>query len=430
MTIASIHQKFQASTGVSTDTRSVRQGNLFFALKGPTFNANLFAQEALKIGAAYAVVDDPAVVSDERYILVQDALKTLQDLAYYHRSTFGIPVIAITGTNGKTTTKELTQAVLGSDRPTLATLGNLNNHIGVPLTLLRLQAEHRIAIIEMGANKPGDIAELCSIAAPTHGMITNIGKAHLEGFGSYEGVMRTKTELYRYVQEQKGCLFVNADDALLMEQSVGIERFTYGRSPWSNTVGRATGKGPFLGLAFQGRDMRDHDVKTKLIGDYNLQNALAAIAVGQHLGVADTRIARALEDYTPGNNRSQFSDTGKNQLILDLYNANPTSMAAALRNFAAMTTDRPKLAILGDMLELGADSESEHRAVVDLAKRLELQCRFVGPEFGKANAGLSGAQFSTAELLREALAAEGLRSHLILLKGSRGIRLEQVLPAL
>ncbi len=421
-----LYSAFLSCNGVCTDTRAITEGCLFVALKGPSFDANTFAAEALAKGARYAVVDDPGVVRDERYLLVPDGLKALQELARHHRRTFAIPVIGITGTNGKTTTKELAHAVLSAGHDTLATSGNLNNHIGVPLTLLRLTGSHRLAIIEMGANKPGDIAELCAIAEPTHGLITNMGRAHLEGFGSYEGVIRTKSELYDHLRSQSGKVFVHADDPLLMERSEGLERLTYGRGPDADTSGDATTAGPFLGLVFVGRDELAYHADTRLIGAYNLPNALAAVALGQHFGVDDGAIAANLTAYTPGNNRSQFLDTGRNHLVLDAYNANPTSMRAALENFAAMAGDRPKLAILGDMRELGPESRREHDAIVALVEQLGLQAHFVGAEFQASTHDGHADAAALLGLLRNA----PITGHMVLVKGSRGIKLETVLPAL
>ena len=425
-TIEDLYSTFLACSGVCTDTRAIAPGSLFVALKGPHFNANAFASEALSKGSRFAVVDDPHAAVDDRFLVVPDGLRALQDLARHHRRNFDIPVIGITGTNGKTTTKELVHAVLASDRSTLATSGNLNNHIGVPLTLLRLNSEHRIAIIEMGANKVGDIQELVTIAEPTHGLITNIGKAHLEGFGSYEGVITAKHELYAFLAEHGGTLFVNHDDDLLMRKSAGSQRITYGRSSAADVSGTPTGTGPFLELAFTGADGLAYHVLTKLIGVYNLPNVLAAVAMGQFFGVPDERIAEALAHYTPSNNRSQFTDTGRNQLVLDAYNANPTSLSAALENFAAMRSDRPKLVVIGDMLELGADSEKEHRAIVALVERLGLEPFYVGKEFAKVTAM---AVASASELVAR-IAAEPIHGKLILVKGSRGIQLEAVVPAL
>lgn len=426
ISITDLHGRFLTCNGSSTDTRTIGAGSMFFALKGPSFDANAFAGDALGKGAKYAVVDDPSVITDDRFLLVPEVLQALQQLATHHRRTFSIPVIGITGTNGKTTTKELVHAVLSADRRTLATSGNLNNHIGVPLTLLRMNADHRIAIIEMGANKPGDIAELATIAEPTHGLITNIGKAHLEGFGSYEGVIRTKTELYSFIKAHAGSLLVNADDVLLMSKSADQQRITYGRSAEADSSGNVNGSGPFLEIVFAGTDERAYHVTTKLIGAYNLPNVLAAVAVGQHFGVPDEVIAEALSSYTPSNNRSQFTDTGRNQLVLDAYNANPTSMAAALENFAAMQSDRPKLVIIGDMLELGAESAKEHAAIVELVNKLKLDAYFVGKEFEKAT---PNAVPSVTDL-NERIAGAPINGRLILVKGSRGIKLETVVPSL
>lgn len=429
ITIATLHERFLACNGTSTDTRTIGKDCMFFALKGPNFNANAFAAEALSKGARYAVVDDPTVATDERYLLVADVLRALQELSTHHRRTFDIPVIGITGTNGKTTTKELMHAVLAADRPTLATSGNLNNHIGVPLTLLRLTAEHRIAIIEMGANHVGDIAELVGIAEPTHGLITNIGRAHLEGFGSYEGVIRAKTEMFDFLGGHKGTVFVNADDPLLMEKSAGLKRVTYGSMGSSDVLGIVQpGSTPFLRCSFDHRN-DTWCVDTYLIGAYNLPNVLAAACVGLHFKVEPERIVDALDDYIPANNRSQFSDTGRNQLVLDAYNANPSSMQVALENFAAMASDRPKMAILGGMKELGADSQAEHRAVADTVKRLGVDTVFVGPEFMELSS-TGNTAYPDAKAALEALKQKPLTGHLILVKGSRGTKLETLLEGL
>lgn len=404
---------------------------MFFALKGPNFDANTLAGAALDAGCRYAVVDDARVATDDRFLVVPDVLLALQDLARHHRRNFTTPVIAITGSNGKTTTKELVHAVLGAQAPTLATIGNLNNHIGVPLTLLRLSREHRFAIIEMGANKPGDIAELTAIAEPTHGMITNIGKAHLEGFGGYDGVVRTKTEMYAWTERHGGLLFVHGDDELLMAKSRGIPRITYGTQSGNDTKGGDNGgDGAFVGIRFDARNKERHyELITRLIGRYNIPNLLAAVCIGQHFGVPDEVIASALAEYTPSNNRSQFKDTGRNHLVLDAYNANPSSMQAALRNFAGLATDRQKLVVLGDMLELGAESEDEHNDIVALLTELQLKAWLVGPEFGKTGPGTVHLRFSNAA---EALAHARTHSvdhHLILVKGSRGIKLETIVQA-
>lgn len=426
-----LHDRFLATAGVFTDTRKPLVGGLFFALSGPHFNANAFAAKALELGAAYAVVDDPAVAADDRFLIVPDTLKALQDLARHHRRTFDIPVIGITGTNGKTTTKELVHAVLAAQQPVLATEGNLNNHIGVPLTLLKLKPEHRIAIIEMGASKPGDIAELCAIAEPTHGLITNIGKAHLEGFGGLEGVVRTKTELYAWLRDHRGTAFVHADDALLMDKSQGVERITYGSREDSGTRGHAAeSETPFMELILedQHRPHGHYHITTRLIGNYNVANALAAACIGHHFGIPDEVIAGTLSDYAPTNNRSQLKDTGRNQLVLDAYNANPTSMAAALSNFEHIPGDRPKLAILGDMLELGEVSRKEHAAIAALVDQLGLDAVFVGAEFLRAVG--DGRCHANVDALAAALKADPPQGRLILIKGSRGIHLEIVVELL
>lgn len=428
ITIAELHQRFLGTSGACTDTRNILPGSMFFALKGPNFNANAFALEALRKGARWAVVDETVGDGDDRCLLVPDVLSALQSLATCHRRTFDLPIIAITGSNGKTTTKELVQAVLMADRPTLATSGNLNNHIGVPLTLLRLSAQHRIAIIEMGANKPGDIDELMHITEPTHGLITNIGKAHLEGFGGFEGVLRTKTELYRDLNGRHGVVFVNADDETLMKESAGLDRFTYGQGPNADTQGHAITDDARLRFTFLGTGGAEHTVATRLIGAYNLPNALAAVAIGQYFRIPDERIARALSDYEPGNNRSQFADSGRNQLILDAYNANPTSMNIAVQNLAAMASNRHKLAILGDMLELGDAAVEEHQAIVDLMDGLGIETWYVGPVFGAIAKGRPC--WIDAAALGQHLRSHPVEKRLILIKGSRGIRLETLLPCL
>lgn len=432
--IEELHSAFLKSSGACTDTRQLMAGGMFFALKGPNFDANAFAAKALESGCAFAVVDDPAVVSDERVLLVPEVLRSLQELGRYHRRRFHIPVVAITGTNGKTTTKELVHAVLSADRPTLATIGNLNNHIGVPLTLLRLTGNHRIAIIEMGANHVGDIAELVNIAEPTHGLITNIGRAHLEGFGSYEGVVKAKTEMYDYIGARKGLLFVNTDDELLMSKSEGIERVTYGNRFGSDTLGETwraePDDGPFLRVWFSTSDACGGMVPlTRLIGSYNASNVLAAACIAQHFGVQDQVIADAISDYTPTNNRSQFVDTGRNQVIMDAYNANPSSMAAALENFASLHSERHKLAILGGMKELGAVSTEEHAALIALARKLGLDALYVGSEFAEHQAIGIKAFAHVQEALKH-LMENPVTGRMILVKGSRGTKLETLSPAL
>lgn len=432
MDIEQLHGEFLRSAGACTDTRKLTPGGMFFALRGPSFDANAFAGQALEHGCAKAVVDDPAIATDDRFILVPDVLSALQQLARHHRRTFDIPFIAITGTNGKTTTKELLHAVLAADRPTLATEGNLNNHIGVPLTLLKVKPEHRIAIIEMGASKLGDIAELCAIAEPTKGLITNIGKAHLEGFGSVEGVIRTKTELYAWLREHHGLTFVNGDDALLMGKSEGINRETYGTGVGTDLQGKTKASGtPFLHVEFEAADQSTSSlVETHLIGDYNTSNVLAAICIGRHFHIADGVMKDAIGQYAPANSRSQFKDTGRNELVLDAYNANPTSMAAALENFAQLPSDRKKLVILGDMRELGESSMAEHASIIQLVRKLELDALFIGKEFMKAAPEVTVRRAKDVNAALEVLKADPPRGQLILVKGSRGVRLEEMLGTL
>ena len=423
---------FLSSTGICTDTRKPLPGGIFFALSGPNFNANAFAAQALENGCAYAVIDDPEVAVDERYVLVPDVLKALQELAREHRRSMDIPVIGITGTNGKTTTKELLHAVLEQNRSTLATEGNLNNHIGVPLTLLKLEPEHQLAIIEMGASKRGDIAELCAIAEPTHGLITNSGKAHLEGFGSLEGVVRTKTELYNWLRTHGGIAFVNGDDPLLMTESEGLDRVTYGIGPHCDVRGaEEEGESHYMHFMFEDaqREGRWHG-KTQLVGGYNLPNALAAVAIGRHFDVDDNDIINAIDEYVPANSRSQLKDTGRNQLVLDAYNANPTSMAAALENFKNLRSNRKKLTILGDMRELGATSLAEHEAIVHLVQKIGLDAILVGEEFMKAAPEVAFRRFPNVAGAVEALKASHPTGLLVLVKGSRGVKLEEVVAVL
>lgn len=427
-----LHSLFLSSTGICTDTRKPLPGGIFFALSGPNFNANAFAAKALEQGCAYAVVDDPVVAVDKRYVLVPDTLKALQELALEHRRTMDIPVLGITGTNGKTTTKELVHEVLGADRSTLATEGNLNNHIGVPLTLLKLEPQHQLAIIEMGASKRGDIAELCAIAEPTHGLITNIGKAHLEGFGSLEGVVRTKTELYNWLRTHGGIAFVNGDDPLLMTESEGLDRVTYGIGPHCDVRGaEEEGESHYMHFMFEDaqREGRWHG-KTQLVGGYNLPNALAAVAIGRHFDVDDNDIINAIGEYMPANSRSQLKDTGRNQLVLDAYNANPTSMAAALENFKNLRSNRKKLTILGDMRELGATSLAEHEAIVHLVQKIGLDAILVGEEFMKAAPEVAFRRFPNVAGAVEALKASHPTGLLVLVKGSRGVKLEEVVAVL
>ncbi len=411
---------------VSTDTRNTPDKSLFFALKGANFNANEFAAEAIKKGCAYAIIDDEKFYSD-KCILVPDVLKALQNLANYHRKQFTIPVIGITGSNGKTTTKELTAAVLSKKYSTLFTQGNLNNHIGVPLTLLKLTKEHGMAVIEMGANHVGEIDMLCRIAEPDYGIITNIGKAHLEGFGGYEGVIKAKSELYKCIKEKNGELFVNADDELLIKLSDGVY-FTYGVSRDADIRGFLD-KDSFLAKGtIEMIDGEDIQVSSQLAGSYNFYNILAAACIGYYFEVTPEEIKQAIEDYIPSNNRSQIEKKGSNTIWVDAYNANPSSMKTAIENFAAQNTPN-KVLILGDMFELGEESQKEHQAIADLIEKNNWGAVYlIGKEFSKAKS--SGKSFIALDDFIKWLAEHPLKDTTILLKGSRGMQMERVLETL
>lgn len=427
MDILALYEKFKQSTGVCTDTRKIKEGNLFFALKGPNFNANKLADQALELGASYAVIDDAEFDKGERFILVEDGLTALQQLANYHRKQLHIPIIGITGSNGKTTTKELTRNVLSTKYNVLATKGNLNNHIGVPLTLLSIDDSIEIAIIEMGANHVGEIAALCLIAEPTHGLITNIGKAHLEGFGGIEGVIRGKSEMYHWLIEHEGVIFVNSQNEIL--SNIAQKRI---KAPVYYPA-----KGDFLHLnlieakpeiVFE--DENGDRVNTSLSGAYNFENMATALCVGKYFGVDPQQANAAVANYIPDNNRSQILKKGTNTIIMDAYNANPTSMKAALENLALMKGD--KIAILGDMFELGAESELEHAAVGIQTLGLALeQVIFCGENMKAAAATNRDAlYFETKQALNDYLGTQTWEGKIILLKGSRGMGLESLLDYL
>ncbi len=429
MEISSLYARFQEHPSISTDTRHIRPGSIFFALKGDRFDGNAFAAQALESGAALAVVDDASVADDDRYIVVDDTLSALQQLAIHHRRQLQIPVIGVTGTNGKTTTKELLHAVLSQQYHTLATAGNLNNHIGVPLTVLSITNQTEIVIIEMGANHVGEIALLCRIAQPSHGLITNVGKAHLEGFGSFEGVIQAKGELYDWLQEQQGFLFLQHDNDHLraMASRRGITRqSTYGFSPENDIDGGIEQATPLLVLRWHEKAVPGSStVATHLTGTYNAENILAAICVGRHFGLSAEQINHGIRSYQPRNNRSQLIETQHNTLICDYYNANASSMAAAIDNIRLMDA-RKKVVILGDMFELGDDSFLEHGRIVaqvmdsDFTERI-----FAGHEFFKHRTG-GGLFFETTAALAAALEKEPYRDALILLKASRGMAFEQL----
>lgn len=413
---------------ICTDSRRDVKGTLFFALSGNNFNGNLFAKEALQKGAVAAVVDDPALAgrNEPRYFFVPDVLDALQKLAHRHRKQFRIPVLAITGTNGKTTTKELISGVLETEKEIAYTRGNLNNHIGVPLTLLSLKQTTEIAVVEMGANHPGEIEALCRLALPTHGLITNIGKAHLEGFGSYEGVIKAKNELYDSIRKAGGTLFVNQADPLLMNLSEGMERITYGAAP-AGISGTLEGSKPFVKIYWKQGAL---GIQTRLYGDYNFPNVMAAIAVGNYFGISNLNIKKALEKYTPKNNRSQVIKTAGNTIILDAYNANPGSMPLAIATFSAQSFHN-KILILGDMFELGKDAEKEHQKILELLEHKSFkQVILVGRDFFQAQNNRGYTTFKTTVEAAEYLRKQKLTGNTVLIKGSRGMQLETLVQYL
>lgn len=417
---------FDACNGVSTDSRQIQEGCLYIALKGENFDGNLFAEKAIAEGARYAIVDNPQFANEENIFSVANGLLFLQQLAHAHRQRFDIPILAITGSNGKTSTKELVNAVLKTKYEVLCTQGNLNNHIGVPLTLLQLNARHELAIIEMGANKPLDIDELCRIAAPTLGLITNIGKAHLEGFINFEGVLKTKSELYDHVASHKGGLFVNAEDPTLFAaaQKRNSQIFTYGEQQ-GDLLGQLAYLDPYVHFSWVHQGYESPVIDTQLVGKYNFFNFLAALRIGLHFEIEPSLMNNAIANYKPTNKRSQVEKTTYNTVIVDCYNANPSSMQSALASFVEMEHPN-KLVILGDMLELGADGPAEHQKIIDFVRENNLKTMTVGPIFRDIN----GHGYTNVEDLKEQLAKEQIKDKLILLKGSRGIALEKLMDCL
>jgi UDP-N-acetylmuramoyl-tripeptide--D-alanyl-D-alanine ligase len=428
MTIDALYDLYLKHPYVQTDTRQLRQGDMFFALKGPNFNANLLAEKALEAGASYAIVDEaPAGGDRARIILVDNVLDTLQALARHHRLQLRIPLLAITGSNGKTTSKELIHSVLSTTLITYTTQGNLNNHIGIPLTILRIGLDAQMAVVEMGANHIGEIAGYCTYALPTHGIITNTGKAHLEGFGSLEGVKKGKGELYDHLRQYDGMAFVMWDYEYLRDMSRGIPQvMTYGTMGAEDITGRVERNESFLEVAItKGASMPV--LKTRLVGDYNLPNILAAVAVGKHFHVSDDRIHDAIETYIPTNSRSQMIIRGTNQIILDAYNANPSSMVAAIENFARMDI-QGKVLMLGGMKELGKDSVLEHQQLINLIERYSWQAvALVGGDF--AHVSHPYVYLPDTNAAREWLQQRAFEHATILIKGSRGIAMENVLES-
>ncbi|MDO5428355.1 UDP-N-acetylmuramoyl-tripeptide--D-alanyl-D-alanine ligase [Parabacteroides sp.] len=423
MSIIDLYDLFIHNPQITTDSRNCPKGSIFFALKGDKFDGNQYAGKALASGCVYAVIDNPDYYTGERTILVDNVLKTLQQLAHHHRKVLGLPIIGITGTNGKTTTKELLAAVLSTKFNLLYTEGNFNNHIGVPLTLLRLTHDHEMAVIEMGASHPGDIKELVDIVHPNYGIITNVGRAHLEGFGSFEGVIRTKGELYDYIRRSKGKIFIKKENEYLQSIAKGIEQITYGNGDDAFASGQVVSCDPFLVFNWK-QQGKLHTVETHMIGSYNLDNVLAAVAVGRFFKIPAERISRAIAAYEPTNNRSQFKKTDNNELIIDAYNANPSSMKVALDNFITMPV-QPKAIILGDMRELGPTSDELHAEVVEQIKKGQFDKVFLcGEHFSKV--GKEFSPFATTEAMVEELRKQPLKGYHILIKGSHSMGLEKL----
>lgn len=430
MDISALYAIFKEHSDITTDTRNCPAGSIFFALKGETFNGNQFAQKALESGCSFAVVDEKEYATHPNILLVDNCLQTLQELANYHRRQFKIPVLAITGSNGKTTTKELVMSVLSQTYNVIATQGNFNNHIGVPLTLLRIRKEHEIAVIEMGANHVGEIKRLAEIAEPNYGLITNIGHAHIEGFGSFENVIKAKSELYDFIKKsQDGKIFIDSSNPLLMELAEGMAIIEYGLGNKENlfVTGTVLSSNPFLELEWC-MASNCQTVQTKIIGAYNLPNALAAITIGKYFGVKSDLISKAIREYEPTNNRSQLKETGKNMLIIDAYNANPTSMRAALENFSSLNVAE-KVLILGDMKELGPDTDMEHQKIADLVATNGFdKAFFVGENFSHVSTQFP--LYKTFDELKQYLSQHPIEGSYVLLKGSRGMQLEKCIELL
>lgn len=427
MRIEDIYQCFLQCESVSTDTRKIEPNSLFIALKGENFDANTFAEEALKKGALFVIIDDKKFFTDEdKMLLVKDSLQTLQELANYHRNQLGLPIVALTGSNGKTTTKELINSVLSMKYTTKATIGNLNNHIGVPLTLLSFDENTDIGIVEMGANHQKEIEILCEIAQPDYGYITNFGKAHLDGFGGFEGVIKGKSELYSYLRKNKKTAFINNDDPLQIEKGSDIESYTFGLKNKANITIKSVEANPMVKVSFNEELINSH-----LIGIYNANNINAAITIGKYFSISDSDIKKAIENYQPNNNRSQLIEKHTNKIILDAYNANPSSMQAAITNFLQLDSDN-KIAILGDMFELGKESLDEHKKIVEiLYKEPTVKTYFIGKDFYSNKIDTNHISFfENFSNFAENFKSESIENKTILIKGSRGMALEKTLDLL
>jgi UDP-N-acetylmuramoyl-tripeptide--D-alanyl-D-alanine ligase len=427
MKIEELYKIFQASKGISTDTRKIKEGSIFFALRGERFNANEFSEKSLESGALYAVIDDPAYCKDERFILTDNVLTTLQDLARFHRDQLNIPVVGLTGSNGKTTSKELLNAVLSQKFKTYATKGNLNNHIGVPLTLLEIDSSYEIAVVEMGANHLGEVALLCSIAKPTHGFITNIGKAHIGTFGGFENIIRGKSELYQHLIVNNGTVFINSTSEILANMSKRFARPVLYPQKGDYYECNLIGADPFVSLQAENGEV----IQTNLIGAYNFENIAAALCIGKFFGVDPIKANSAVAEYTPVNMRSQVVTKGSNTIILDAYNANPSSMKAAIENMSAMKAER-KVLILGDMFELEGEAEKEHQQLGKLIQQLEFnEVYLCGNLIKVAQLEVPSARhFSTRDDLIANLKENHFSNATILVKASRGIGLETIVEHL
>ena len=422
--LSQLHQLFLESTGICTDTRKLKKGNLYLALKGDNFNGNNFAAKALELGADYSIVDEQPEEQNDHIIKVEDGLDTLQKLAAYHRKYLNLPILSITGSNGKTTTKELIREVLSKKYKTVSTKGNLNNHIGVPLTLLSMNKETEFGIVEMGANHQGEIASLCKIAQPDYGYITNFGKAHLEGFGGVEGVIKGKSELYNYLIKNNKTIFINYDDEIQVEKSKGTDIISF--SEGKNATHQITflKADPFVKI-----NTEDTEINSQLIGTYNAKNIAAAICIGKYFKIPVKAIKEAIESYQPTNNRSQIINQNSNQIILDAYNANPTSMKAALENLEAIPA-KNKIAILGDMFEVGNTSAEEHQIIIDLLEKLEFSNMMVcGKNFYQTSTQ-EVLKFENFEDLKNYIQRNNFEDATILIKGSRGMALERILKVI
>ena len=426
-TINTLHSLFLNCSSVSTDTRKIETNCIFFALRGENFDANTFTKEALEKGAKYVVIDNSDNFIDERTILVENTLVALQELAKFHRKFLGLPIIALTGSNGKTTTKELIHAILSKKHNTLATIGNLNNHIGVPLTLLRFNKETEIGIVEMGANHQKEIEFLCEIAQPDYGYITNFGKAHLEGFGGLEGVIKGKSEMYDYLKNNNKLIFVNLDDALQNEKTATVKRFSFAVNTYQPDVKiTAVEANPMVKITYNNLLINSH-----LIGIYNANNINAAITIGNYFKVSDEQIKEAIENYIPENNRSQLIQKGDNEIILDAYNANPSSMTAAITNFIQLEKEN-KIAILGDMFELGNESLSEHKKIVELLENQKsIKTYFIGKDFYSNQINSNHLHFfEDFNSFSKFIEVNKPTNSLLIIKGSRGMALERILESI